>query len=295
MPTRSENAWPMRTASWPVMPSTTSSTWCARARCLSAGSSAISVVVDVQPSGGVERSGSRTPRVRACSSARRRRSPPGCAGRRAPEPAPGGGGDPLELIDRGRTVDVRRSRAARACPAAQPARELAGERRLARALETARAGSRSARAAIPPASPGRPPSSFTSSSCTMPTTCWPGVRLFSTSSPSARASTRATKSRATATLDVGLEQRAAHVPQAVADVLRRQPALAGELADHASQAFGKGVSNTDPRGSGAPARVPGRRERIDGKRATIAHGGTGRRGSGPARRGGAVIVRSDAV
>ena len=51
--------------------------------------------------------------------------------------------------------------------------------------------------------------SSVSSSWTIFTTCWPGVRLFRTSWPSARSRTCATNSLDDVEVDVGLEQREA--------------------------------------------------------------------------------------
>ena len=110
-------------------------------------------------------------------------------------------------------------------------RELRGGRRLARALE---AGEQDHRRACRRRARRRPrPSASVSSSWTTLTTCWPGVRLFSTSSPSACSRTRATKSRTTVEVDVGLEQREADLAHRARDRLLVELAPLAKVAESA--------------------------------------------------------------
>ena len=87
---------------------------------------------------------------------------------------------------------------------------------------------------LPNASPDSPsPISAVSSSCTTFTTCWPGVRLFRTSSPSAFSRTRATKSRDDREVDVGLEQREADLAHRARDRLLVELSLLPKVAESA--------------------------------------------------------------
>ena len=104
----------------------------------------------------------------------------------------------LELVDRGGALQVGGDRA----PACGPACAGASASFAAVVVlpEPCRPASRMT-VNFPNASPDSPsPISSVSSSWTTFTTCWPGVRLFRTSSPSAFSRTRATKSRTTVKL-----------------------------------------------------------------------------------------------
>ena len=73
-----------------------------------------------------------------------------------------------------------------------------------------------------------PPSISRSSSWTIFTTVWPGDREENTRSPSARSLTLLTNCRVDPEVDVGFEQRHAHVPHSGVHVLVGETPFAGE-------------------------------------------------------------------
>ena len=189
--TRSWNASATETASWPVIASRTSSTFVGFAASRTAASSSISAS-STWSRPAVSRMTTSRPWLRACS------IPCVTACDRVG----------ALVVDRDLRARGRAARAGRSRPGA------GGRRRRARALAPPCAGAARAsrrRSSCPsPAGPraGSPsaagrrtracespvPISAVSSSWTIFTTCWPGVRLFVTSAPSARSRTRATKS-----------------------------------------------------------------------------------------------------
>ena len=148
----------------------------------------------------------------------------------------------LELVDRGRPLAGRRRRG----PACGPAR-VAGARAWRPSSSSPspggpRAGSPRTRRARAPRSSA--PISSVSSSWTTFTTCWPGVRLFSTSSPSARSRTRATKSRTTSRLTSASSSARRISRIAARDRRLVEPAALAQVAERASEPVGQGVEHT---------------------------------------------------
>ena len=87
------------------------------------------------------------------------------------------------------------------------------------------------------------PMSAVSSSWTILTTSWPGVRLFVTSCPSARSFTEAVKSLRDLEVDVGFEEREADLAHRLRDGLLVQAAAAAEVAERALELVGERVEH----------------------------------------------------
>ncbi len=128
-------------------------------------------------------------------------STPRARSRRAAAPRPVDGqlellAEDAELLDGRRPVDVGRDQERPEALALEVTRELRDARRLAGALEAQDHddGRRPGRHREPVRAP---PSSSTSSPWTILTTCWPGVRLWRSSCPTAFSRTRSTKDRTT--------------------------------------------------------------------------------------------------
>ena len=85
-----------------------------------------------------------------------------------------------------------------------------------------------------------------SSSCTIFTTCWPGVRLFCTSSPSARSRTRGDELLDDAEVDVGLEQREAHLAHGAGERLLVEDTAPAEVAEGALELVAERVEHRPP-------------------------------------------------
>ena len=81
------------------------------------------------------------------------------------------------------------------------------------------------------------PSTRTSSSWTILTTCWPGVTDLVTSAPTARSRTCSTKARDHFQRHVGFEQRAANLAQRRVDVGLAQRATAAQAVEDFTQAI----------------------------------------------------------
>ncbi len=210
----SSNAVAALTASWPVMASTTSRISSGLTASLTALSSSISCLVDVQAAGGIEEDhvvavvdGVRRPpwRYRPGSSAPSRRQ-----ARRAVA-------DDLQLLDGGGTVDV-----------------AGGEQRLFALLFEGPASLAPLVVLPAPCRPTSmttvggcepkvsfcvsPPMSAVSSSLTILTTFWAGVRLSSTSAPTQRSVVFGDEVLDDLVVDVGLEQRHADLAHGFLDV-----------------------------------------------------------------------------
>ena len=78
-----------------------------------------------------------------------------------------------------------------------------------------------------------------SSSWTILTTCWPGVRLSSTSLPIARSLTLGDEVLDDAEVDVGLEQRQADLAHGLVDVVLGQPPAALEAVEGRAEPIGE--------------------------------------------------------
>ena len=87
------------------------------------------------------------------------------------------------------------------------------------------------------------PSVTVSSSSMTFTTCWAGVRLFMTSSDSARARTRVEEVVGDLDGDVGLEQGGADLGQGVVHLLGVELAPAAELLEDAVEAVAQSVEH----------------------------------------------------
>ena len=97
---------------------------------------------------------------------------------------------------------------------------------------------------LPNASPDSPsPISVVSSSWTTFTTCWPGVRLLRTSSPSACSRTRRDEVADDREVDVGFEQREADLAHRTRDRLLVELALLAEVAEGALELVGEAVEH----------------------------------------------------
>ena len=130
-----------------------------------------------------------------------------------------------------------------------------------------------------------------SCSWTALTTCWPGLRLFDSSSPTTRARIPSTRERATPDVDVGLEQRGADLAQRLVDVGVAEPAPAAEAAEDPFESVGQGVEHAEVQAIGRrrPAGPLGdavtrraRSERAQSNRAsTNSSASKGTRSSGP--------------
>ena len=221
------------TASWPVIASSTSSD----VRRLDRVADALELVhqrlVDLEAAGGVDdhrveavrRGRARGPRVAASTGILRVGAVDGDVDLRA---------ELLELVDRGRALQVGGDER-RACGPA-PARcraSLAGGRRLAGALEAGEQDHRGAGRAR--ARPRSEPISSVSSSWTTLTTCWPGVRLFSTSSPSGALAHAVDEVADDLEVDVGLEQREPDLAHRARDRLLVELAALAQVAEGAAE------------------------------------------------------------
>ena len=150
----------------------------------------------------------------------------------------------LELVDRGRPLEVGGDERRRlALLLAEEQRELGRGGRLPRALEAGEqdrpsAGVRRTRACEPPE-----PISSVSSSCTMRTTSWPGVRLFVTAAPTARSRTRATNSLTTLKLTSASSSARRISRIGAREVLLGEDAAAAEVAERALELVGKRVEH----------------------------------------------------
>ncbi len=97
-----------------------------------------------------------------------------------------------------------------------------------------------------------------SSSWTALTTCWPGLRLLDSSSPTIRARIPCTRERATPDVDVGLEQGGADLAQGLVDVGLAQSAPAAEAAENPLEAVRQCVEHAEVQATGRRGR-PGAR------------------------------------
>ena len=88
------------------------------------------------------------------------------------------------------------------------------------------------------------PMSRVSSSCTTLMKACPGVRLFVTSTPTARALTASVKLLTTRQRDIGVEQREAHLAHRIGDVVVGQPAAAGERLERRGETGGQAVEHS---------------------------------------------------
>ena len=209
-------------------------------------------VVDVQPPGGVEHHHVVAAEGRLLA-ARAWRSPPGpgparSAGRRR---RPGAPRMASCSIAAGRRVSSEAISTRLPSRSPEAARELGGGGGLARALQPDHQDRRGRRVDAqrrrrPLAAPAR----RTSSSCTILTTCWPGVTDFVTAWPRAFSCDRLHEVARHRQRDVGLEQRHAHLAQRGGDVLVAQRALAGQLVEDAGEPAAEVLEH------GAPSRTP---------------------------------------
>ena len=87
------------------------------------------------------------------------------------------------------------------------------------------------------------PMSDVSSSWTILITCWPGVRLFITSAPSARSFTARDELLDDAEVHVGLEQREPDLAHRAVDVVLAQAPLAAQAVQCRAQPVGQGVKH----------------------------------------------------
>ena len=87
------------------------------------------------------------------------------------------------------------------------------------------------------------PISAVSSSFTIFTTCWPGLRLSITSLPSARSLTAAVKRAHDLEVDVRLEQREADLAHRLVDVVLVQLAARADVGEHGLELVGEGVEH----------------------------------------------------
>ena len=155
--------------------------------------------------------------------ARRRRRPPALA-------------DRDQLLDRGRAGRRRRRRARRPCPAR--CRQRAS---LAQAVVLPEPCRPAIRITVGPAeakarSRPAPPISAVSSSLTILTTCWPGLRLSSTSAPEAALLDRRGELLDDLEVDVGLEQREADLAHRLVDVVLGQLAAGANVGERRLEA-----------------------------------------------------------
>src|SRR4051812_17481917 len=234
--TRSAKASATRTASWPVIESSTSSTFVGRVASRTAASSSISASSTCRRPAvsrmTVSRPSARAP-SRPCSTALT--------------------GSERSSLKTGTwiwrpscsswSIAAGRCRSAATSPGLRPSLRRCSESFAAAVVlpEPWRPASRIT-ACLGSTSPEAPaPISSASSSCTTFTTCWPGVRLFSTSSPSARSRTRATKSRTTCRLTSASSsaRRISRIAREIASSsslprLRRSPRAAPSLSERAS-------------------------------------------------------------
>ena len=174
------------TASWPVIASSTSSTFVGFDGVADARELVHQRLVDVQAAGGVDDDDVAARRPAPRSSPSRRRPATGSCVSLAVDRDLDLLAELLELVDRGRALEVGGDERRACLPSLRrSSASFADGGRLARALEAGEQDHRRRPAAN--ASRESPaPISSVSSSWTIFTTCWPGVRLFSTSSPSAR-------------------------------------------------------------------------------------------------------------
>ena len=89
------------------------------------------------------------------------------------------------------------------------------------------------------------PISSVSSSCTIFTTCWPGVRLshhLGAHRPLAHLGHEVAHD---AEVDVGLEQREPDLAHRLLDVLLAQPALAAQAVERGAEAIGEGFEHRE--------------------------------------------------
>ena len=89
-----------------------------------------------------------------------------------------------------------------------------------------------------------PPRIVTSSSLTICTTCWAGLRAFDTSSPRARSRTAGREIFHYFEGDVGLEQGATDLANGAVDIRRAQLALAAQVLKGLSEAVGEVSENS---------------------------------------------------
>ena len=148
-----------------------------------------------------------------------------------------------QLLDGRRPVDVAGGQGdAGAVLDAQVARQLGAGRRLARALEAGHEDDRR-RARREGESRPAPPISAVSSSLTILTTCWPGLRWPITSSARQRSLTVAGERLDDLEVDVGLEQGETDLAHGRVDVvLGQRPALA-DAGQRVLELLGEGVEH----------------------------------------------------
>ena len=193
--TAAANAWATPTASWPVIASTTRSVSIGLTAALTAAISCHQRLVDAEAAGGVEDhdvADLALGRLDALPGDVRDRG----AGRRAEDRDVELLAERLELVRGGRAVRVGGDEERSTALLDDVARELGRAGGLAGALQADHRDDGGV-AAAGGTTRSPVPSSSTSSSWTIFTTCWPAVRLCRTSAPMAFSRTRATKSLTT--------------------------------------------------------------------------------------------------
>ncbi len=157
-----------------------------------------------------------------------------------------------ELLDRGRAVDVAGDERRPSCPPSSGAARASPRRSSCPSPAGRPAGSPSAACREGELASRRRPSASVSSSSTIFTTCWPGLRLVDARRrPRARSLTWAVNVLDDLEVDVGLEQREADLAHRLVDVLVGQLAVATEVAEDVLKAFAEGVEHGPVSGSGA--------------------------------------------
>ena len=147
----------------------------------------------------------------------------------------------LELVDRGRALEVGGDERGLLAVLAQQQRELGGGRRLARALE---AGEQDHRRRPPEGEPRvAGPISAVSSSWTIFTTCWPGVEALQDVLAERALLDLGDEVLDDLEVDVGLEQREADLAHRLRDRLLVEPALAAEVAEGVLELVGERVEH----------------------------------------------------
>ena len=145
-------------------------------------------------------------------------------------------GQHRQLLDRRRPPHVGRDQHRMPALLRQPPRQLRRRRRLARALQARASGRRAARAASRDSPPGASPNSASISSRTIRTTCCAGVRLCSTSSPTALTRTRSTNALTTRKLTSASSSARRISRSAASTVALGQPRFAAERLEDVLQA-----------------------------------------------------------